>query len=59
MTAQNSSNSKDLEGDSRDENVNYDERETELPVMSDTPHTDGDTDDADNHQWYEDQDPLK
>ena len=29
------------------------------PVMSDTPHTDGNTDDADDHQWYENQDPLK
>ena len=29
------------------------------PVMSDTPHTDGNTDDADDHQWYEHQDPLK
>ena len=30
----------------------------EIPVVSDAPHTDGNTDDADNHQGYEHQDPL-
>ena len=29
------------------------------PVMPDTPDTDGNTEDADHHQWYEHQDPLK
>ena len=29
------------------------------PVMSDTPHTDGNADDADHHQGDEYQDPLR
>ena len=29
------------------------------PVMSDTPHTDGDTEDADHYQGDKHQDPLK
>ena len=33
--------------------------ELKCPVMSDTPHTDGDTEDTNHHQGDEHQDPLK